>query len=364
MRPLAFRLIGPAVGRRDRRRRRRRPGVRDRRGHVPRVGRRAAGHAPPRRPRAAPARGLRRVLGELREGFAFARSQTWLWATLLAAALALLCFWGPMEVLLPYLVKNELGGGASAYGLVVAGGGLGAIAGVGARWASAGCRRRVVLAMYLCWAFGSGLMALIGVVTASWQAALVYFVMSGCLAGGLIIWVTLLQTPRPARAAGPRDEPGLVRLGLARAAVVPARGARRGRDRRRGDARGRRRCSRSPPRSASWPCRACATSSAAALGWSSCRPRRRATRRPEPVQRSARSPRGEALGRGRAMPPASVGCGADRRDRHPAPRRLQRRRAADRAQPPGRDERVGQAARRRPAGRRRARGRRRRASAR
>jgi hypothetical protein len=146
-------------------------------------------------------RGVRRVLGELREGLEFTRSQTWLWATLAAAALALLCFWGPMEVLLPYLVKNELGGGASAYGLVVAGGGLGAITAsvvLGQR----GLPRHVVLAMYLFWAFGSGLMALIGVVTASWQAALVYFVMSGGLAGGLIIWVTLLQRHVPPELLG------------------------------------------------------------------------------------------------------------------------------------------------------------------
>src|SRR3954451_19003021 len=40
-------------------------------------------------------RGLRRVLTELREGLAFTRSQTWLWATLVSAALSLLCFWGP-----------------------------------------------------------------------------------------------------------------------------------------------------------------------------------------------------------------------------------------------------------------------------
>jgi len=200
MRPLAFRLIGPAVG-----------------GVI--VGVAGAGPAfaidagtflvsgaallamRHRGTMRRAGRGLRRVLSELREGFEFTRSQTWLWATLAAAALALLCFWGPMEVLLPYLVKNELGGGASAYGLVVAGGGLGAIS-ASVALGQRGLPRQVVLAMYLFWAFGSGLMALIGVVTASWQAALVYFVMSGCLAGGLIIWVTLLQRHVPPELLG------------------------------------------------------------------------------------------------------------------------------------------------------------------
>ena len=146
-------------------------------------------------------RGLGQVMAELREGLAFTRSQTWLWATLASAALTLLCFWGPMEVLLPYLVKNELGGGASAYGLVVAGGGLGAMV-ASALLGQRGLPRRLVLAMYLLWAVGSGLMALIAPASASWQAALVYFVMSGCLASGLIIWVTLLQRHVPAELLG------------------------------------------------------------------------------------------------------------------------------------------------------------------
>src|SRR3954447_16218643 len=200
VRPLAFRLLGPAVG-----------------GAI--VGVAGAGPAfaidaltflvsgaalLAMRHRGASrgrGRGLRHVIGELREGLAFARSQTCIWATLLAAALQLLCFWGPMEVLLPYLVKNELGGGASAYGLVVAGGGLGAITAAVAL-GQRGLPRRVVLALYVFWACGSGLMALIGVVTASWQAALVYFAMSGCLAGGLIIWVTLLQRHVPPELLG------------------------------------------------------------------------------------------------------------------------------------------------------------------
>src|SRR5207247_3695617 len=67
------------------------------------------------------------VLGELREGFAYVRSQTWLWATLLSAAVTLLLVLGPLEVLLPYLVKNSLGAGAGALGVVFAAAGARAI---------------------------------------------------------------------------------------------------------------------------------------------------------------------------------------------------------------------------------------------
>ena len=53
---------------------------------------------------------------DLREGFAFVRARPWLWATLGSAALALLASFGPLEVLLPYLIRNDLGGGAATFG--------------------------------------------------------------------------------------------------------------------------------------------------------------------------------------------------------------------------------------------------------
>ena len=39
-------------------------------------------------------------------------SQIWLWATLLAFAVTMLVFWVPIEVLVPFVIKNDLGGGA------------------------------------------------------------------------------------------------------------------------------------------------------------------------------------------------------------------------------------------------------------
>ena len=100
---------------RDRRRHRRavRPGdvVRHRRRHV----RLQRGvhlrdpHAPgPVRERAAG------VIAELREGIAYVRTQTWLWGTLIAASLAILFFMGPLQVLVPYVVKNDLDAGSGA----------------------------------------------------------------------------------------------------------------------------------------------------------------------------------------------------------------------------------------------------------
>src|SRR4051794_28490469 len=75
------------------------------------------------RPRAAErARSARK---ELREGLAFVRRQPWLWSTLIAASLSLLFFLGPLEVLLPYVLRNDLDAGAGGFGLVLAAAGPG-----------------------------------------------------------------------------------------------------------------------------------------------------------------------------------------------------------------------------------------------
>ena len=49
-----------------------------------------------------------------------------MWGTLVAASVTLLCFFGP-EVLVPYIVKNELGGSAADLGFIFGAGGLGAV---------------------------------------------------------------------------------------------------------------------------------------------------------------------------------------------------------------------------------------------
>jgi MFS family permease len=94
------------------------------------------------------------IRSEIGESLTFVRSQTWLWATLLAAATTLLLFMGPFEVLLPFVVRNEFGGGAEALGLIFAAAGLGAIG--SALWMAQRNRlvQRHVLWMYLGWAVG------------------------------------------------------------------------------------------------------------------------------------------------------------------------------------------------------------------
>jgi MFS family permease len=141
------------------------------------------------------------MLRDLREGFAFVRARPWLWATLVAAAVFLLAYWGPIDVLVPYRVRNELGGGAGDYGLILAFGGVGSIAAaafVGRR----GLPRRHITAMYFSWAIGSLALVGLGVGTAVWQLMGFMFVESALFTSGIVIWGTLMQTHVPGELLG------------------------------------------------------------------------------------------------------------------------------------------------------------------
>ena len=78
--------------------------------------------------RTDPAGSTESVWADIREGFEFVRASVWPWGTFTAATLTYLVFPGPAEVLLPYLVKNELGGSAGDLGMIFVMGGLGAVA--------------------------------------------------------------------------------------------------------------------------------------------------------------------------------------------------------------------------------------------
>jgi Transmembrane secretion effector len=143
----------------------------------------------------------RSVLGEVAEGLAFVRSQTWLWATLLSALISLLFWVGPFEVLIPFVVKNHIGGGADDIGLVFAAGGVGAVL-AALIMAQVGLPRRHMLVMF--WSFGIaiGSVSGFGFVTATWQAMGVSFVEGVTSTVGMIIWGTLMHRLVPTALLG------------------------------------------------------------------------------------------------------------------------------------------------------------------
>jgi MFS family permease len=141
------------------------------------------------------------ALADLREGFRFVRAHTWLWGTLLGAAISLLAFWGPIEVLVPYRIKNDLGGGADDFGLVLAAGGVGSIV-AAVVMAQRGLPRKHMTFMYVAWAIGCLGIAGLAFAAVLWEAMASSFAQQALFASGLIVWGTLIQTLVPARLLG------------------------------------------------------------------------------------------------------------------------------------------------------------------
>jgi len=138
---------------------------------------------------------------ELREGISYVRRHVWLWGTFLSATFTYLLFVGPTEVLLPYVVKTELGGSAAALGLVLTSGGLGAIvAAISVGWA--GIPRRFMTFMYGTWAIATLAVAGYGLATATWQLAAACVLVNGLEAAGTVAWATAKQRLVPARLLG------------------------------------------------------------------------------------------------------------------------------------------------------------------
>ena len=141
------------------------------------------------------------MLRELREGLAFVRAHAWLWATLLAAAVFLLAYWGPIDVLVPYRVRNELGGSASDFGLVLACGGIGSILAALAL-GQRGLPRRHITFMYASWTIGSLALVGFGLATAVWQLQAISLLEGAFFTAGLVVWGTLVQSLVPGELLG------------------------------------------------------------------------------------------------------------------------------------------------------------------
>jgi MFS family permease len=137
----------------------------------------------------------------VKEGLRFIRSRVWLWGTLGSAAIAYLAFMGPAEVLLPYVVKNELDASARELGLVFAAGGVGAI-GAALVIGQRGHPRRDVTTMYATWTIATLAVAGYGLATASWQLMLACLLFNALETAGTIIWATIKQRHVPASMLG------------------------------------------------------------------------------------------------------------------------------------------------------------------
>jgi len=141
------------------------------------------------------------VLADLRAGWRYVRERSWLWATFASAAIAYLLFMGPVEVLLPYVVKHPLHGDATDLGMVFAAGGLGSVAcavAVGRH----GLPRRSMTVMYVAWTVATLAVAGYGLASAIWQLMLASLAFNVLETAGTIIWGTVKQRHVPGHLLG------------------------------------------------------------------------------------------------------------------------------------------------------------------
>jgi MFS family permease len=141
------------------------------------------------------------LVADLAEGWRFVRGRAWLWATFASAAVAYLCFMGPVEVLLPYLVKNELEGSARDLGMVFAAGGIGSVT-CAVAMGQRDIPRRGITFIYVSWTVATLAVAGYGLSSAMWQLMLAALSFNALETAGTIVWATMKQRHVPRALLG------------------------------------------------------------------------------------------------------------------------------------------------------------------
>jgi MFS family permease len=149
----------------------------------------------------APAGEQGTVTADIRAGLSYIRRHVWLWATFASAAIAYLLFMGPAEVLLPYIVKNDLHGSAAELGIVFAAGGIGSV-GCAVLIGQRGLPRRDITFMYVTWTLATLAVAGYGLATAVWQLMLASLAFNALETAGTIVWATAKQRHVPGALLG------------------------------------------------------------------------------------------------------------------------------------------------------------------
>ena len=125
----------------------------------------------------------------------------WLLATLLFASIMILAMMGPLEVLIPFLIKDKLGGGPGDHAIVMAGFGIGGAVGSMAM-ASLRMPRRYLTWMNLMWGVGALPFLVMGFATEVWMVAVAGFLLGAFFSAPMVIWGTLLQRRVPPHLLG------------------------------------------------------------------------------------------------------------------------------------------------------------------
>ena len=153
--------------------------------------------------------GVVALVRDVGEGFRYMFRTPWLLGTLLFACVFVLVVVGPIEVLLPFAVKDQVpgdvqavfGGGAGAFAVVLAAFGLGGALGSFVT-ASVRLPRRYLTVMNVSWGLACIPLIVIGFTSQLWVMAVAVFVTEFLFSVGSVIWGTLLQRRVPKALLG------------------------------------------------------------------------------------------------------------------------------------------------------------------
>jgi MFS family permease len=139
-------------------------------------------------------------LRDVRDGWSYVRANVWLWATFAAAGMMNVAS-ATRNVLLPFVIKNDLRASASALGLVYSAASAGALISA-FTYGQHGLPRRPVVVAYLGWAVSLFAIAGYGLGTSVGELVAFGFVGGLGISFGQAIWGTLMHRLVPARLLG------------------------------------------------------------------------------------------------------------------------------------------------------------------
>ncbi|TPV48852.1 MFS transporter [Pseudarthrobacter phenanthrenivorans] len=138
---------------------------------------------------------------DLREGVSYTLRTPWLLWTLIWACISVLFLIGPIEVLLPFVVRDQLAGDSRMFGFLLAIMGVGAALG-SLLTASFRLPRRYLTVMMVSWGAGSLPLAAVGIMDNFWAIAAALLIFGATGSVGMVIWGTLLQRRVPPHLLG------------------------------------------------------------------------------------------------------------------------------------------------------------------
>jgi len=140
--------------------------------------------------------------GDVREGIRYVIKTRWLLWGLLGGMVSLFCVWGPWEVLVPFIVTDQMNGTEFQLALVFGAGGVGSIIASLVVAQRGTLPKRPLTIMYIAWAIGMGMTAAFGIVANVPQAMAAALVAEGSISILVVFWFTAMQRLVPTELLG------------------------------------------------------------------------------------------------------------------------------------------------------------------